>query len=219
MKSTSFIAVLLTLLMLLLVTGAAAWFLFQGRADFERDMQLQQTELEGHVQTINDLQTTAAAREMVIATGEAQAATRDAQLSESEALLATREAELEAALATTAAPEPKPTLATEPAGSDGPPRLEIINPLFGATVTTDATLPVIIIASAEEGMEQLELVVGDRPPVSETFSEGETYAVFRRSIFNLDPGALVITATLTTAEETESTSVRIFVQDAATETE
>lgn len=218
MKTTTFIAILLTLITLLLVTGAAAFFLWQGHQDLQRDMQLQQSEIEGLTTTINDLQTTAAAREMALATGEAALATRDAELSDSQASLATREAELAEALATpevTATPEATATPTSESSLVDGPPRLEIVHPTFGLIVNTETNLQVIAIGYAPEGIMGMELLVGDRQPFQVEFSDIDSYHVFRRNVSELEPGPLFITATVTTTNDvTETTSIRIFVEEA-----
>ncbi len=215
MKSTTFIALLLTLLMLLLVTGAAALFLWQGHRDLQSDVTRLELEVEGQMQEMNNLQTTAAAREMVIATAQAQATVLAAQAAEAEALLATREAELAEALATPAATA-RPTAGVE--AGNGPPRLEILYPAFGTTIASDVNVLVIVIAAAEEGIASIEVQAGDRPPLSELFDDGETFAVFRRSFFNLEPGPRNITATLTTADGvSEETSIRIFVSEAQTD--
>lgn len=214
MKSTSFIAILLTLITLLLVTGAAALFLWQGQQDLQRDIQLQQSEIQGHTTTINDLQTTAAAREMALATSEAGLATRDSELLAGQSLLATRDAELAEALAT---PDVTPTTTpSEAPPADGPPPLEIIHPTEGAIFTTEANLQVVAIGYAPEGLARMELAVGERAPFEQTFEDGDTYFVFRRTVFNLQPGTLFITATITTIDdETETASVRVIVREAA----
>lgn len=215
MKTTTFIAILLTLITLLLVTAAATFFLWQGHQDLRRDIQLQQSEIEGHTTTINDLQTTAAAREMALATGEAALATRDAELSESQAALATREGELAEALATlevTVTPDATATTASESPVADGPPQVEIVYPTMGTIVTTDTRLPVIAMGFASEGITRMELVVGDRPPAEVTFDDGRTFYIFRRTALNLQEGTLFITATITTSENvTETTSVGITI--------
>src|SRR5690606_32203169 len=88
----------------------------------------------------------------------------------------------------------------------------------GAIVSTDSNLPVIAIAFAPEGLAHMEVVVGDRPPFETEFDSGETYSVFRRTVFNLDAGTLFITATVTTNDEqTETTSVRVVVREAEQE--
>ena len=223
MKSTTFVAILLTLLTLLLVTGATVFFLWQGRQDMQRDVGLQQSEIEGQKQTIAQLQTTAAAREMGLATheaaqatSEAVQATRDMELAQMQGLLATREAELAQVQAEAA--DALATFQAQQEVGDGPPPLEILHPAFGASVNTDTLLPVIVVGSAADGISRMEVVVGDQEPIVREFANGETYYVFRRTISDLESGELVITATLTTGNNrTVQDSVRLFVNDTGIE--
>ena len=219
MKSTTFIAILLTFLMLLLVAVAAAFFLWQGQQDLRSDLQLQQAEINGQEQMINELQNTAAAREMAQSTDEARVTALETELLGAQDQLATRDAELAEALATLQAePEATNTPDAQPAPGQGPPPLEILFPTFGTTVSSDANLPIIVIAAAAEGIANIEVQVGDRPPLIETLDDDPSFAVFQRNIFNLQSGQLNITATVTTADgDREETSVRIFVNEAGAE--
>ena len=209
MKSTTFIAILLTLLTLLLIVGAAALFLLQGRQDMQTDALLLQSEIEGQNQTIAELQTTAAAREMALATAEAAVATRDAALAENQSVLATRETELAESESTAAA-----MAATLEAKEEAQaPLVEIVSPQLGAVVTTDTALQVIVVGLSVQGVKRLDLAVGTRS--FEIPGNGEAYDVFNRSIPGLMPGTLVITATMTTDDsQTVQDSVRIVVRRA-----
>ena len=211
MKSTAFIATLLTLLTLLLVVGAAALFLLQGWQKLQTDTRLLQSEVEGHNQTIVVLQTTAAAREMALATSGASLTTRDSELGQSQSLLATREVELEqgqAMLNDLAA-----TLEAErELVSEEPPLLEIISPLNGAVITTDDALQILIAGGYSQGIDSLSIFVGDRSPTT-IQNNGDAFRLFRHNVPGLVPGQLAITATLTTADnQTVSDRVRITVR-------
>lgn len=209
MKSTTFIAILLTLLTLLLVTGATIIFLFQGRQEIQNQVMDLQSDIEQQERTFAELQTTAAAREMVLATSEAALTTTEAALNENQGVLATREAAfaaLEAAQEDAAA-----TAEAQPPERDEPPIVEIVSPQLGADVTADAVLQIIVVGLSTDGIERLDLMVGDR--TFEHEAEGETYRVFNRGVPNLSPGTLRITATLTTgANETVEDTVRVLVR-------
>lgn len=214
MKSTTFIAILLTLLTLLLVTGATIIFLVQGRQAMQNQVLDLQSDIEQQERTFAELQTTAAAREMVLATSEAARETSEAAFNESQTLLATREAalaELEAAQEEAAA-----TVEAQPTPREEPPIVEIISPQLGTDVTADSVLQIIVVGLSTDGIERLDLMVGDR--AFEHEADGETYRVFNRGVPNLSPGALRITATLTTgADETVEDSVRVLVRSAEPE--
>lgn len=209
MKSTTFIAILLTLLTLLLVTGAAVIFLLQGRGAMQSQMLELQRDVEQQERTFAELQTTAAAREMVLSTSEAARATTETALDENQALLATREAqvaELEAAQE-----EARATAEAEPTPRDEAPIVEIVSPQPGVDITADSALQIIVVGLSTDGIEGLELMVGDRS--FEHDADGETYRVFSRGVPNLTPGTLVITATLTTgANDLVQDSVRVLVR-------
>lgn len=214
MKSTTFIAILLTLLTLLLVTGATAIFLIQGRGATQSQMLELQGDIEQQERTFAELQTTAAAREMVLATSEAALETSEAELNESRALLATREAEL--AELEAAQEDATATAEAEPTRRDEPPVVEIVSPQPGVNITTDSALQLIIVGLSIDGIDRLDLMVGDRPFVLE--ADGETYRVFRRGVPNLTPGTLRITATLTTgSNETVQDTIRVLVREAEPE--
>lgn len=212
MKSTTFIAILLTLLTLLLVTGAAVIFLIQGQGAMQDQVLDLQGDIEQQERTFAELQTTAAAREMVLATSEAALETTEAELDESQALLATREAalaELEAAQEAEAA-----TAEAEPTARDEPSTVEIVSPQPGADITTDSALQIIVVGFSLDGIERLELMVGDRSQPFEHEADGETHIIFTRGVPNLSAGTLRITATLTTsANETVQDTVRVLVRD------
>lgn len=214
MKSTTFIAILLTLLTLLLVTGAAVIFLIQGQGAMQDQVLDLQGDIEQQERTFAELQTTAAAREMVLATSEAALETTEAELDESEALLATREAalaELEAAQE-----EATATAEAEPTARDEPSTVEIVSPQPGADITTDSALQIIVVGFSLDGIERLDLIVGDR--LFEHEAEGETHVIFTRGVPNLTAGTLRITATLSTgANEMVQATARVLVRDAEPE--
>lgn len=216
MKSTTFIAILLTLLTLLLVTGAAIIFLIQGRGAMQDQVLDLRSDIEQQERTFAELQTTAAAREMVLATGEAARATTEAALDESQALLATREAEL--AEVEAAQQEATATAEAEPTRPEEPSTVEIVSPQPGADITTGSALQIIVVGFSTEGIEQLELMVSDRSQPFEHEADGERHVIFTRGVPNLTAGALSITATLTTgANETVQDTVRVLVRDSAPE--
>lgn len=210
MKSTTFIAILLTFLMLLLVTGAAAFFLWQGQQDLQTELQLQQAELNSRVQTVNELQTTAAAREMDRATSEATIAGLEAQIVQAGAQLATSQAELATAQAAT--PEAVETPTAQPGPVSGPPQLQILYPKQFASVTSDVGLLVIVIASTDQGISSVAVQLGERQPQVKTY-DGATFAIYEHSFPNIEAGTLEITAVMTsTTGTTEDTSLRVTVQ-------
>ncbi len=219
MKSTTFIAVLLTLLSLLLIVGATTLFLVQDRQEMQTDAFLMQAEIEGHNQTIIQLQTTAAAREMMLATSEALVTTRDAEVSQSESFIATQQAELEQQQTTLNELEDtlsglEATLEAERAlVSDESPLVQIVSPLNGAVVTTDNSLEILVVGGYSQGVDNVSILVGDRPSFT-IQDNGEAFRLYQHSVPGLSAGLLVITATLTTVDnQTVSDRVRITVRD------
>lgn len=155
MKNATFIAILLTLIMLLLVVGAAAIFLQQGREELVDEQATLTAELAGLKATLADresdivvLQSQAESQGPTLASSEAQLQTRSAEIEANEATILAVNGTLDAfaAQATAAAgPTATPTLTPPPTWT---PRPE-------ATATVDFSLPFAAIAIPREG-EQVD---------------------------------------------------------------
>ncbi|HSM57539.1 MAG TPA: OmpH family outer membrane protein [Candidatus Sulfomarinibacteraceae bacterium] len=186
MKQTSIIAALLTFFSLLLVLGAAVFFLYQGRQELQQHITALQDDLEGQQQSLSEFQTTAAARDMALSTAQALLATREAELvtrdEAMEQLQATREAELA-------------TRAHEEAGEA--PLVRIVQPADGEEFTADVTLEVIVVAGHRDGMRSLRLEVGARDVTFQ--NNGDDFRIFSHRVLTLPEGQLPITATVTSA--------------------
>lgn len=210
MKQTSIVAALLTLLSLLLVSGAAVVFLLQGREELRTENLLLQAEVEGQNRTIAQIQTTAAAREMALSTSQALLSTSETLRSTSDALVATRENELaqrQQALDDLAATHE----AELQAQSVDPPWVDIVSPEPDDVVDAETPLEIEVIASHRQGLRDLRLEVGPHPI---TFpGNGDTFRHFPHTTSPLEPGSLTITATVTAAnEQTASDVVSITVR-------
>ena len=218
MKTTTFFAILLTLLSLLLVAGAASLFLLQGRGALEEEVRNLQDTVQNEGRTIDNLQATIEAQEAALTSSEATLASNEATLAETSLQLAAREDELNEALAALEAFEG--TGVAQPPTTSEPPVIEIVNPQFGVPISSDAPLPIIVVAIAGEGVERIEIAVGDRErPFSES-GNGEPFRVMRRNVFNLAPGSLMITATLTTVDnQVEQTTMQVIVSGETPEEE
>lgn len=219
MKQTGIIASLLTLLSLLLVVSAAVVFLFQGRQELRQENVRLQAEIADQNRTISQVQSTAAAREMVLVTSQSRAATREvlvatnqAQAATAEAMLATRENELaQSRLAIEELEEVAATREAEMATRSAElPEVSIIRPLPETVISEDDALEIFVIAGHPEGIDYLRIVVGDRPVNFQ--GDGEAYRVFDYRATLLSPGPLTITATITSTNQlTANDVVRVTV--------
>ena len=218
MKSTTFVAVLLVLLSLLLVIGAATLFLLQGRRTLLEETESLESQLQSQNMTHSQLQTTVDAQAAALQTQEAslsqsllQLATRDAQLTEAQT--AAEAATQGAAQATLeATPTPEPQVQEE----GGPPVLDILSPTNGVSVASDSPIPLIVVAFTSMGVERIEVEISDRQETLTESGNGETYAVMNRRVFDPMPGPLTITATLTTIDsQSIHRSIQILVNSPA----
>ncbi|MDX1662853.1 MAG: hypothetical protein R3272_03605 [Candidatus Promineifilaceae bacterium] len=186
MKNSSFIAILLTLIMLLLVAGGTIFFLFQSQQALE-------TEVE-------QLTVEAADLDNAVAVFQAQAAAREVTIATLEATLSTREAE-SALRATTVAG----------AGIEEPPFVEIAHPRSGAIVTADTLPEVLVFTGHPLGVVSAALLLDGQIVAEVESGPGERNLVLTHSLAPpLAPGQHVLTATVTAANALTRSEAIIF---------
>ncbi|MFW6070264.1 MAG: hypothetical protein ACOC9X_04375 [bacterium] len=194
MKRTSIVAVFLTLFSLLLVLGAAVFFLFQGRQELQQEITELHGDLEGQQESLSEFQTTAAARDMALSTAQALLSTREAELVTRDAaweqLQTTREAELA-------------TRASEESGDV--PLVRIVQPVDGQEFGAEDTLEVIVVAGYRDGMRSVRLEVGARDVTFQ--NNGDDFRIFSHRVLTLPEGQLPITATVTSADGVTASDV------------
>lgn len=211
MKSTTFVAVLLTLLSLLLIVGAAALFLFQGRRDFLNEINGLQESILERDSNLDQLRTTVEAQE-------SELQTRQATLDQSLLQLGTRQHDLEEVQAALEALQETRAAETPPAPSM--PVVDILSPTGGISVASDTELSIIVVAFAADGVERIDVEIGDNLGSFTQASDGAPYVVMRRLVSELTPGNLTITATLTTVDNRiQRSSIQIAVTEATPEPE
>lgn len=209
MKSTTFIAVLLTLLSLLLIVGATALFLFQGRRELLNEINGLQDSILERDSNLDQLRVTVEAQE-------SELQTRQATLDQSLLQLGARQNDLEEAQAALEALQATRAAETPPATSM--PVVDILSPTGGISVSSDSELTLIVVAFAADGVERIDVEIGDNLGAFAQASDGEPYVVMRRLVSDLTPGNLTITATLTTsANQIQRSSIQIVVTEATPE--
>jgi len=183
MKRSGLTALSLTLLMLLLVLGAAFVFLYQGRPVLEQRVDALATESAALRQDLAQAETTVMVSEAtrlaageVLATAESDAVLLEGQLvaSQQEAdTLGTRVAELATGAEgnTTDGPEPAAT------ATPGPPQVAIIAPDDGAVLAADAAVNIIVAAADAAGITAVNLTIDDEPFRSHSVDEALLFTV------------------------------------------
>lgn len=214
MKSISIIAALLTFFSFLLILAAAVLFLLQGRQELRATIFDLQEEVRAQNQSINQFQSTAAARDMLLSTTQAQ-------LSTAEAVLSTREAEL--AQSQEALDNLQATQTAEASASAGElPLVEILQPEDGARIAAGDPLELLIAGGHPDGIDNLQLEIGGRTFTLQnnaSQSGGDNYRLFSHRVLSPTPGLLIITATLTSNSNLSASSVvSVTVQEEPTPT-
>jgi len=167
MKRSGLIGLSLTLIMLLLVLGAAFVFLFQGRQVLERQVDSLGTESATLRQELAQMESTLAVSEATrlaagdaLATAESAAVLLEGQLvaSQQEAdALATRVTELTAGSEDGTDNRPEPTATATP----GPPQVAIVAPAAGAVLAAGATVNIVVAAADAAGITAVNLTIDD----------------------------------------------------------
>ncbi len=219
MKTSAFIATLLTFLMVILVLGAAVFFLGQGRQHLERDVAMLATEVAGANSTATAVRAYVEARDADLGTSEAVRAT-------AEAALATSEADNESGLQTREAmAASRATLVAQSATQEAllaaleTPFITIAYPEDGATFTTASSILLVITAAHPQGVDRVALRGFGEPVLLPGGSD--PYRVYNHRFSPpLQPGDYTITATVTsrnqqTAADTLQLTVTASPQEAS----
>lgn len=200
MKTSAFIATLLTFLMVILVLGAAVFFLWQGRRLLEDDINGLATRVASADSTATAVRAYVEARESDLSTNEAVIATTEAALATSEAhvesSLQTRES-LAASRATLAAQSATQEALLTPLAT---PYITIAYPEDGATFTTSSSVVLVITAAHPQGVDRVAVRgYGDTVLLP---GGSDPYRVYNHRLDPpLRPGDYTITATMTSRNQ------------------
>lgn len=200
MKTSAFIATLLTFLMVILVLGAAVFFLWQGRQLLENDVAGLATEVAGANSTATAVRAYVDAREADHSTSEAVGAT-------AEAALATSEANYESGLQTRESmAASRATLVAQSATQEAllaaleTPFITIAYPDDGSTFTTASSILLVITAAHPQGVDRVALRGYGDPVLLPGGSD--PYRVYNHRFGPpLQPGDYTITATVTSRDQ------------------
>lgn len=189
MRKNSTLAIWLTLIMLLLVSAAAVFFLFQRNAQLEKDLRLSELE-HGRTEaaamaTRDNLSSDLAVRQAAL---DAAAATRDTLEAEAE-LRDQRAQELESAQA-----QQEQSLAeAEAALQSLSLQAFIVSPADGATVPPLEELDIIVTARANAGLNTL-LITADHQEIARLPADGQNVITAQANWTPPDEGTFVIGA-------------------------
>lgn len=208
MKSTTFVAILLTFLTLLLVLVAAVTFLWQGRQQAaERLTRLQQE--KGELQaTATIVRSYLSAREEGLATAQAQATVMTAELAVARAAYFDLEGTRMAVEAE------REDLSTRVASLEAvflePPSVAILAPPPGTALPgiSEAGAEIVVAGSHPRGIGSLQLLLGDDAMVFA--ADGEQFRVFSYTVPALAPGLYTVTATITATNNLTATATSSF---------
>ena len=210
MKTTTFIAILLTFLMLLLVLMAAVTFLWQGREDATRQIGELQEERRALQATATLVRSYLVAREEGLATAQAGGTVVAQALTRAETTAAALDATRMGIAAERAA------LATRTVAQDAllsqPPALAIISPepdTLLAVSETAAAGKFVVAGSHPQGIHGLQLrLAGDNVTLA---GEGAPFRVFTHTLpAPLPPGLYTVTATITATNDLTATTTSSF---------
>lgn len=200
MKTSAFIATLLTFLMVILVLGAAVFFLWQGRQLLEGDVASLSEEVASANSTATAVRAYVDAREADLSTTEAVRAT-------TEAALATSEANYERSLQTAEAmAASRATLVAQSATQEAilapleTPYITIAYPEDGSTFTPGSSVLLVITAAHPQGVDRVALRgYGDMVLLP---GGSEPYRVYNHRLDPpLQPGDYTLTATVTSRNQ------------------
>ncbi len=217
MKATTFIAILLTFLMAILVLSAAVVFLLQGRQDVMDAADVAVTGVAALESTRVQLEASLGAIDAERATSVANLSTAEAEVAGLQGQLIQSDQAATSALATVLAPTPT-------AASDlAPPTVEFLSPRVDDVFQVDDTIPIAFTVYHPAGLGQVQLsieTVNEILAVETSPITGEPYQRFDVD-YTLDaaqfdiPQAIVIsvvaTSTLSVANEPESVTVTVSV--------
>ena len=210
MKSTTFVAILLTFLSLLLVLVAAVTFLWQGRQLAATRLSLLQEERAASEATATIVRSYLAAREEGLATAHALATTTAADLAQSQRAYLALEA------TSTAGRVERAALATRVASLEAvflqPPSVAIISPRPGPRLQEEnpaGAEQIVVAGSHPQGISGLQLsLAGDQTSFA---ASGETFRVFSYTLpAPLSPGLYTVTATITATNNLTATTTALF---------
>lgn len=216
MKTSAFVATLLTFLMVILVLGAAAFFLWQGRQLLRDEADGRATEMASVASTATAVRAYADARDQAAATSEALRATSEAALATSEAGLTSSEQTRESMSLARATLQAQS--ATQEAMLSGlaDPYVEFAYPEDGASVSASSGLQLVIAVGHPSGIDRLALVgLGD----TVLLPGGSTpFRIYRHLLEPpLTVGSYTITATVTSrTQESASDTLSFTVVQAPT---
>jgi hypothetical protein len=217
MKTSAFIATLLTFLMVILVLGAAVFFLWQGRQILDGEVAGLETSIVSGNSTATAMRAYADAREAAAGTSEALQATSDAALATSEAAYET------SMLTSEAVSLSRATLAAQSATQErilaplSIPYVTFARPADGAFFTTSNRVELIIMVGHPYGIDRVALYgLGDTVLLP---GGSDPYRVYTHQIEPpLTPGTYTITATITSRNQlTASDTLQFSVGPATTD--
>ncbi|MDT8305417.1 MAG: hypothetical protein RRC07_05730 [Anaerolineae bacterium] len=209
MKTSAFIATLLTFLMVLLVLAAAVLFLWQGRQRLEEQVTGLETGVASAASTATAVRAYADARE-------AAAGTSEALLATSEAALATSQAEYDTSIMTSeAVSHSRATLAAQSATQEAvlaplaAPYVSFAYPNDGTVFTTNSRVQLVIAVGHPYGIDRLALYgLGDTVLLP---GGSDPYRVYNHQ---LDPplsqGSYTVTATITSRNQLSASDTLSF---------
>ncbi len=204
MRSTAGIAISLILFMLLLVTGAAIFFLFQNQIALQGDVTSAEMELQALDATKTAVQldltsanATRTAQEMMLATAEAENIQLNNELVQSDMQMATLEAE------TTRLTEELQVLETGPI-------INVLSPRNGVTVQSGQEVNILISASDAVGVATLQVSI-DGDVIAETTST-TTSATLAETWIPEEPGTFQLVVEATNSEGISAEPVLVSVR-------
>ena len=207
MKSTTFTAIILTFLMLLLVLLGAITFLWQVRQELAAErtrLRAEKAELQATATIVRSFLT---AREEGLATAQARGTAAAIDLAQAEASNQALEGTREGLLAERA------TLTARSASLDDllfqPPSVAIIAPRPDAALPQGGDRQLVVAASHPRGLSALQLILGEQQ--EQLPAAGEPFRVFTYSLPSLlAPGPYTVTATITATNNVTATATSTF---------
>jgi hypothetical protein len=209
MKTSAFIATLLTFLMVILVLGAAVFFLWQGRQLLEGDVTSLSADIASANSTATAVRAYVDAREAALGTSEALRATSEEALATSQAELAgsqlTRDS-ISLSRATLAAQNATQEALLAPMAT---PYVAFAYPDQGTTVTANSSMQVVIAVAHPSGIDRLALDgLGNTVLLP---GGSEPYRVYSHRVEPpLTPGDHIITATVTSRNKESASNTLQF---------
>jgi hypothetical protein len=216
MKTSAFIATLLTFLMVILVLGAAVFFLWQGRQLLRNEVTSLASEVASAASTATAVRAYAEARDAAAATSETVRATSEAALATSQAGLASSEQTRESMSLARATLQAQSATQEAMLGRLSVPYVEFGFPEDEASVTANSSLQLVVAVGHPSGIDRLALYgLGDTVLLPGGSSPYRVYT--HRLEPPLAVGTYTITATVTSRnQESASDMLRFTVVRAPT---